>query len=767
MRVDIWHIGPIPNAHPIRKNPLIFDASETCAIGAFPFANMRSTPSNIHKLVSTHCIALSTMVLSAILLPHMSLAQGNFWLPSNGPYAGSAYYLAVDSKGGVVAGNVGGAFRSTDVGSTWTQIMKVQYPEVLWSMTINVNDHIFFGATTGHVFRSEDAGGTWQTMQVTTTQDIIAILSNSTSLFAAGENTNGVGGSIFTSQDEGLTWKENTLGAGESISSFIVANGSVVAAHITAAGTSDLMISSDNGQSWSEFGGAMNDVIEFLGADGSGDLYAATSTSVFQFDRNSKMWSAPLFVTDRIGSLTVLADGEVFVNHGGAGGTMSHSKGSALWEAFGPAGTTPISAIYDGSTLMLGTTDDGVYMSQNGGTTWTHGTIGLPQSCAWVYPETSEMIFVASFQQGRSYVSANDGTSWSLIPGLANAQITKFKTTSRKSLIAYNELSNVFWISKDDGATWKRDTASSDNSDFFLVGNNGESYEWGDGLSFFRNSADDGATWVQVNFPRATNYPNVQLVTKDSHLFVTSFAQTRFAPNPLNRSTDLGVTWTDITPTVGGDSLSFTPLAEGVAGAIYAVAVPPRSPTNSLYRSSDEGTSWSALGLNLQHSITGVTVSGDTIFVLTDAQDSQVFVSMDNGTTWQLGSSGLLTGYIHDLEVSHSGVSFAATDGGIDRHPGFENAGISKTKENIDVLSIYPNPSQFEATIEVQLQHAENLNVELLDALGRTVRSVFVGEAESGTHQYYVRTSGLPIGFYFCRVKTGIATQSLPMIHLQ
>jgi hypothetical protein len=601
-------------------------------------------------------------------------------------------------------------------------------------------------------------------MHINTTQDIVAIYSSSTILFAAGEKATGDGGSIFTSSDEGATWKEDVLGAGESVTGFIAVNGTVGAAHITAAGTTSILWFSAS-QTWYESTIVMNDVIKFLGADASGNVYCSTVTSVFELDPMTETWGAPLFVTDRIGSLTVFNDGEVFVNHGGAGGTMSRATGT-LWQGFGPAGTTPISAIYDGSTLILGTTDDGVYMTQNGGTTWTHGIIGLPQSCAWVYPETSEKVFVASFQQGRSYVSANEGASWSLIPGLANAQITKFKTTSRKNIIAYNELSNIFWISKDDGSTWQRDTATSDNTDFFLVGNNGESYEWGDGLSFFRNSADDGATWTQVNFPSGTNYPNVQLVTKDSHLFVTSFAQTRFAPNPLNRSIDLGVTWTDITPTVGGDSLSFTPLAEGVAGAIYAVAVPPKSPINSLYRSSDDGTTWTALGLNLQHSITGVTVSVDTIFALTDSQDSQVFISTDNGSTWQPGSSGLATGYIHDLEVSSSGVAFTAIDGGIDRHPGFASA-VSKTKESTDQLSIYPNPAQAETTIDLNMHQSGSMSMVLVDALGRTMRSIFSGELQQGTHEYHLQTSGLPTGFYYCRLEANGMVHSLPMVHLQ
>ncbi len=78
------------------------------------------------------------------------------------------------------------------------------------------------------------------------------------------------------------------------------------------------------------------------------------------------------------------------------------------------------------------------------------------------------------------------------------------------------------------------------------------------------------------------------------------------------------------------------------------------------------------------------------------------------------------------------------------------------------LLSIRPNPSYGLATIEFQLTVPSNVELNLYDLSGRSVREIVTGEFNSGHHS--VQVSELPSGIYICQIKTESITDSVKLL---
>lgn len=123
-----------------------------------------------------------------VLAPWSSVSAQNFWQPTNGPYGGFINALVINASGHTFAGGTGGIFRSTDNGSSWTNVNNRLSPNAL---AINASGHIFVGSGS-NIFRSTDNGMTWTAINSGLTVSSVAALA-----FNAG-------GYIFAGTDKGV-----------------------------------------------------------------------------------------------------------------------------------------------------------------------------------------------------------------------------------------------------------------------------------------------------------------------------------------------------------------------------------------------------------------------------------------------------------------------------------------------------------------------------------------------------------------------------------
>jgi hypothetical protein len=67
----------------------------------------------------------------------------------------------------------------------------------------------------------------------------------------------------------------------------------------------------------------------------------------------------------------------------------------------------------------------------------------------------------------------------------------------------------------------------------------------------------------------------------------------------------------------------------------------------------------------------------------------------------------------------------------------------------------YPNPTNGEAAIELTLPNEAPVRIDLLDATGALVRTVFTGHLAEGTQTLPIDAKRLPSGTYFYMLTSG------------
>ncbi len=80
--------------------------------------------------------------------------------------------------------------------------------------------------------------------------------------------------------------------------------------------------------------------------------------------------------------------------------------------------------------------------------------------------------------------------------------------------------------------------------------------------------------------------------------------------------------------------------------------------------------------------------------------------------------------------------------------------------------AIYPNPAKGDATLSFNLTNATNVEVKVVDGLGRTVAVVTNENLKSGMHSFQISTASLAAGVYNVMINTaeGTATERLSVI---
>ena len=134
--------------------------------------------------------------------------------------------------------------------------------------------------------------------------------------------------------------------------------------------------------------------------------------------------------------------------------------------------------------------------------------------------------------------------------------------------------------------------------------------------------------------------------------------------------------------------------------------------------------------------------------------------SSDNGT-YTLHISHIDKGIDPANPVTHiymEGIEFTNADFVI--HPSFETS----INNSIKVSQNRPNPFSGNTQIDVNLDKASNLSIEVINITGQTVYSMDLGRKASGTHTINLNSNNLAGGIYFYTVTAGNSQVTKKMI---
>ncbi len=93
------------------------------------------------------------------------------------------------------------------------------------------------------------------------------------------------------------------------------------------------------------------------------------------------------------------------------------------------------------------------------------------------------------------------------------------------------------------------------------------------------------------------------------------------------------------------------------------------------------------------------------------------------------------------------------------------NEGKNTIGEN-KLISIYPNPFNSRASINMQLAASQHISISVFDVLGRPVKRIYNGYLTSGSHTFTVEAEHLTVGQYFLHLNGSkfMDTQSFSII---
>ncbi|MEQ8414981.1 MAG: cadherin domain-containing protein [Imperialibacter sp.] len=437
---------------------------------------------------------------------------------------------------------------------------------------------------------------------------------------------------------------------------------------------------SDSGDNWTLVGD------DILGVEATGiatlgtNIVVATENGVYRSADTGDTWAyANTGLTDTELLSVATIGSEFWVGY--TGGISTSADGSS-WSALGTgiASSSEINSFSrDGSDpdLLAAASDEGLYMTTDGGATWgTVNVTGAPSqdfsSVSFGFPDE---LVVTDFQGG-SFFSDDAGTTWNAVGGLSPEG---FYRVFRGPNGVYAGTTDGLLLFAFEGSTWVQafeafptniNVTSFYAADVSMIGTTG---------GVFR-SVDFGDSWVEIN-SGINAHKVTDFKVSGSDLYASTYGGGVFV------SSDNGTTWTAKNNGLAGLGLAILTLHSEISLILAGTA-------HGVYKSTNDGDSWTAANTGLSGlPISKIIAHGDDHYALELL--GGVKKSTDDGVSWT-GASGTTGNEISGIPVmlaedgvnlytgnffgdivsksSDSGDTWTAADNGITNTSGFNTA---------------------------------------------------------------------------------------------
>jgi len=617
--------------------------------------------------------------LATFLFIRLGLPQTDFWQQTKGPGAGTIYCLAIASNGYIFAGTRGGLARSTDDGISWSRLNTGSGERYFTTIATYSNGEIFAGTTSGYIFHSSDNGESWSHVGLGTLIESIAI-NEAGHVFVGGKT------GIFRSTDGGENWScvFADLSGEFNIESLAINWKGEILAGFSKSYRGGVLYSTDNGVSWKE--SCLGPVkVNSLAIHPWGQVFAATDFGIYRSEDNELNW---VRVNDGLLGLDVRVIGFDYQRRALA-----------------------VTNNYDGTSYH-----SSLYRSSNNGASWERILDSSTQD--WIYcfaANSAGHIFLGTARNGL-YRSTDDGQSWTQVhTGLANSTIYSLAINSSRHIFALARPG--LFRSTDFGESWDEWDLGWKNywSGYLGIDTNGTIYTGVDSTDTGRlyRSVDNGESWTKLNIVPAHKRIDFLTVTFNGQLYAGVERETYCSVNSgtswtlftlqgenvervwINSigyltaktsnsrgfwSKDNGESWTeiDVSEPYGFYFSSFTVNSNGFIFASRYVACAECYPEAKIYRSKDDGASWTELNAELRiDAMPRLDILPSGIIVCWQGKYDLNYIaySTDDGDTWTDFDSGLWD-RMTAIAVDPAGYLFAGTDG----------AGVFRSTRSINPL---------------------------------------------------------------------------------
>ncbi len=451
-------------------------------------------------------------------------------------------------------------------------------------------------------------------------------------------------------------------------------------------------------------------------------------------------------------------------------GTIANTTGLASSMIFAFDTTTA----YDAMFKVSGSKPMGIYMTADGGATWTRQTTASFSNSA-SFPDvvhffnTTDGVCIGDPINGKFeiYTTTNGGTNWTLIPGSGNpspqsgeAGVTGYYCAVHDT-IWFGTSNGRVYKSVDKGTTWTVSSAPGMNAAYvkpvFQNGTHGLLQDQSSGQGLLCESFDGGATWTQVSYSGSNYYGDIAYVPGTANTWVRSGYTGSMG---CAYSFDGGHSWSDFIGTTGalyhqmawvnnhcgwsgGENTNTT--EDGAYKFIGLLQIPLPSPQN-------------VQATPISHE---VTVTWEIPSYDPSLMTLQGYNMIRNGIKI---NTALITGLSYtDMGIESGQYVYCVT-----AHYNLGESqgscktvdvavGIARTGEQPGLM-IYPNPAHGKVTVQTS---GLNPQITLYDQLGNAIPLALKTISDSLSS---LDISGLPAGIYLVSMKSSTGTARTKLV---
>ena len=505
--------------------------------------------------------------------------------------------------------------------------------------------------------------------QLLTWQDLTSVSGYETIVRGSGDRLFATTRSqaAHVSTDDGFTWSSVLSFPSRVFLTELAVNGPNLAANVqdfTILAHFQIFNSQDNGATWRRIY-VTSSLLQNLMVDDSGYVYAVEPTQGILYRYSGTRWIAISAPQSFLMETTIPPDVSPSlkiagaVTHAGSlligtlqngmyistdrGATWRHTlfSGSTSYSISTINASLPDRILVGASPNSNAHTNGGVFVSKDSGKSWQGmGLTGF--SISAVVPAGAEDLFALADNQVARY-TASTGV-WRPAD-LGGKQFTALQVSSKNTVLASSDFLSVL-RSTDEGQSWSGGELRGNDVFAVTTNDSGDILVGTLGNRVYRSPAD-GLRWTQSAVGAIGEY-------------VFSFAKQN---GSIFAGTDRGVY-----ESIDGGNSWLHRTDSSIAGSAFAVALTSdgtifAGTSFGVVRSTDGGSTWGHSG-----------IAGSTVFFMSAANDDMIFAatekdgvfsSTDHGTTWV--SRSLVRDDLQTIDVNGEGDVFAGAFGGVYR----------------------------------------------------------------------------------------------------
>jgi photosystem II stability/assembly factor-like uncharacterized protein len=731
----------------------------------------------------------------------------------------------------------GGIFKTSDRGTSWNPVFDDIAKASIGDLAIAPSDSQIIYAGTGEanassntgaffgdgVYRSSDAGTTWTNIGLEETHHIGRIVVDPTDpdrvfVAAAGRlyGYNSERG-VYRTTNAGTTW-EKVLFRTDSTAAIDLAmntqDPNIIFATLWertrkpwqrdyAGITSGLHRSLDGGDTWTELGAAN-------GLPAPSTQTGRLSVAISESNPNT------VYARYTTNPITNTFNGLYkSIDNGDNWTLVALNEISGVDASFGwYFGNIRINPINDNEVYVLG---QSLQRTFDGGSNW-NGANGLHVDHHALEYSRNNNDFMLAGNDGGIYISENGGSSWNKFTNLPLTQFYNIEVDHLQPERLYggtqdnNTIRTITgglndWESIIGGDGFHVLVDPSDNSYVYGESQNGNLRRSTDGGNTFQGATDgiSGGDRNNWNTPIALShfdpeimfYGTNRLYQSNRAVFWSVISPdltdgqhpsgsgsygtlTAIGPSHLNSTTiytgsddgnvhvsfDGGITWENVSdglPKRYITSLAVSPYDDAVA---YVTLSGYNSVdyTPHVYKTNDGGQNWTDISANLPSIPVNDIVIHPTENLLIVATDLNVWYSQNDGASWTILGDNLPLTLTRDIKIHEPTNTVYAGTYGRSMHSYDLNPLILNTESfaaNENELVLYPVPASAHITIRHGL-NAEG-SLQLLDLSGKRIKTLFEGDLSAIQNKTF-SVEDVPAGVYFVKVRTAGGTVAKKLI---